>query len=336
MRNLDYVSANPIATPVVAAFAITIAVTLGSLAGCGESSPPTPPAPTTTTTPKSTVTKDDGKPPARTKIPSDDLFATLVQAFVENKGDLYGETDKKLDDMGANGIPTYVDALTGGGIDSRKLACIKLANLGPAAAPATAALAVALDDEDASVRANAASVLSILPQPPANLVAKLTETLNDKSADMWHSMSIVALSNLGTVASDAVPSLAPFLKSDDAELRRDTVRTLKLIGPAAKDLLPDIQELVNDENEDVSAVAKEAVAFLESIDADPGPDMDRATEQVGQANDGPPNDTPPLIPELSPPKPEGDDVPELNPEPAAPAVPKAADKENFDEPLDEE
>jgi HEAT repeat protein len=261
-----------------------------------------------------TVSVDAGQPPQREKLPSDDLFATMVQAFVENKGDLYEKADRELDELGAEGIPTYVDALRGGDAESRKLACIKLANLGPDAAPATDDLAAALNDDDPSVRANAASVLSIVPKPPENLVGALRAILQDESGTMWHGMSIVALSNLGTLAEDAVPDLVPFLTSEDAELRRDSVRTMRAIGPASKPFVANIKKLVDDPDEAVSAAATEAVAFIESINRESDDRTDRPTGKVGQATvpdseaakeAGPP----PLIPLLDLPDPEPATVP---------------------------
>lgn len=287
---------------------LTICVAFGLFAGCGGDSSKSTPDDKVDSKQNANVTTEDGKPPQRDKIPSDDLFATMVQAFVENQGDQYEKADRQLDKLGVDGIPTYVDALQGGDAESRKLACMKLANLGPDAAPATDALASVLNDDDPSVRANAASVLSIVPQPPDNLVNALRAILKDESGTMWHGMSIVALSNLGTLAADVVPDLVPFLTSEDAELRRNAVRTLRAIGPAAKPFIPDIKKLEEDQDEAVRTSAKDAVAFLESIDRE-ADGTDRPTEKVGQADTSDSagsGDTgpPPLIPELNIPEPD--------------------------------
>ena len=299
--------------------------------GCGDSA--TTPTTTGTATNGAAATDvsakakaDEGAPPARAKIPSDDLFATMVQAFAEGKGDLYKKTETQLDKLGAEAIPTYEDALEGGEVEARKLACMRLAFLGPDAAPATDTLAVALNDKEPFVRANAASVLSVVSSPPETLLPALVAILKDDNARDWHGMSIVAMSNLGTLASDAVPDLIPFLKSAKSDYRRDTLKTLKAIGPAAKPYLGEIKSLYKDEVEEVATTAKEVVTFIESID--------RETEQVGQMDMrdtvGPGDDTgpPPPMPKLElpgaksePPAAGGG----ADPEPEPPAEPTKKD-----------
>ena len=63
---------------------------------------------------------------------------------------------------------------------------------------------------------------------------------------------------MGAVAASAVPDLILVLTDKDTGVRRDAVRSLGDIGPAAKSALPAVEKLLTDSEEIVRDAAKTA------------------------------------------------------------------------------
>ena len=72
---------------------------------------------------------------------------------------------------------------------------------------------------------------------------------------------------MARAAAEAVPDLVAVLDDDVWKVRRDGVRSLGNMGPAAKDALPEIQKLKQDPQKEVQEAAAKAERLV--MDSDP-------------------------------------------------------------------
>lgn len=78
-----------------------------------------------------------------------------------------------------------------------------------------------------------------------------------------------AISGMGADAKPAVPALIEALKDPEAAVRFPVCIALREIGPAAKEAVPALTEALDDRNDDVSAMARQAL--IKITGADPRP-----------------------------------------------------------------
>jgi HEAT repeat protein len=206
----------------------------------------------------------------------------------------------------------------------------RLAELGPEARPAARALKKALKDDEPWVRKNAVLALGKLGKDGRDLVRKAVfDVLRDTDADV-RLAALQALANLGAPASeelptllsllhesrrrqelkaclplmrslatlgaeakDAVGDLRALLKSEDREVRVQTLATLRKIGPAALEAATDMVEYLKDPDKSLRLQAAFTLAALDPKLIGEGKDgvavlvLALRPESLAQANDAP-------------------------------------------------
>jgi HEAT repeat protein len=124
----------------------------------------------------------------------------------------------------------------------RATAAMELRELGPAARPATPALAEALKDRSLNVRYWAATALAAIGPDAREAVPAL-------------------LAALRTVPDPKAPLDGPLRYYPD--LRAVSAEALGAIGPAARAALPALRQALEDEHPDVRAAAQAAITKVE-------------------------------------------------------------------------
>ncbi len=152
----------------------------------------------------------------------------------------------------------------------------------------------ALKDNNANVRAAAANALKLMRDSAKSAIPALLNALSDKDADV-RSCVIVALDELGAGKTavpevsrlihdrevkvrqpafnyldrlnaeeimEAIPPLIAALKEPDASIQYRAVGLLARIGPAAKEAIPALSELLRSDNDQVRSRAVEAIKAI--------------------------------------------------------------------------
>ncbi len=137
----------------------------------------------------------------------------------------------------------------------------------------------ALDELEASSRPGSNALLAarkLLPDPRPSIREKAARVLGALHADLNHN-DIKAICRMlrsydtheadealkalrGLNAAEAVPEIAPLLKSPQAALVRDACRTLAILGK--KDLIPTIEPLLGDKRANIRKEAQDAIEKL--------------------------------------------------------------------------
>jgi HEAT repeat protein len=140
-----------------------------------------------------------------------------------------------------------------------------------------AALARGLQNDDASVRSNAALALYVLSDeslssdrvtPRVDIRAALPALIValDYSAMRLDSrtgaLAAQAIGNIGARGVDAVPSLVKLLSSEDEGLRNGACIGLGGIGPSARSALPELKRALADPSNNVREFARLAIAKI--------------------------------------------------------------------------
>ncbi|MEX0700946.1 MAG: HEAT repeat domain-containing protein [Planctomycetales bacterium] len=234
---------------------------LAGIDGCGGDVPAPPASPavvTAETAPPPTAPHAD--PPAGPRpTEAQTAFRKLVGA---QDAEAAKAAEKRLDELGADALPAYVEGLSGDEA-TRQFAAMRLAQLGIDAAPAADALVKALADPSPVVRVNAGSALSILEDARRAQAVPVLAKLLDGQPEYIARTAAIALGNFEEQAAEAVPALGQALSADDAELRKWAASTLGRIGPPAQAAAPALEKLAaNDEDAEVRAAAREALERL--------------------------------------------------------------------------
>lgn len=78
---------------------------------------------------------------------------------------------------------------------------------------------------------------------------------------------IIALGMIGAKAKNAVPILIPLLENEHEEIRQATVRALGDIGSSAKDSIPALKQALDDKNPDIRIAAAEALKKIGVVES---------------------------------------------------------------------
>ena len=135
----------------------------------------------------------------------------------------------------------WVAVLRGDDAKAREAARWALYRLGPKAKDAIPDLIAAMDDSRKAVREWALEALQAMGPAAAPAAAALARKLGDASLE--YTMAPVGTGHvaayiLGQIGAPAVPALIEALESDSRRARRWAAETLAQIGPAAKDAVP--------------------------------------------------------------------------------------------------
>jgi HEAT repeat protein len=149
--------------------------------------------------------------------------------------------------------PALAEALRECDANTRVHLVAALNRLGPAARPAVDPLRRVLRDEDKWVRYLAASALvGIDPDYGETVLPVLVELLRDEEMQR-HAMDVVTI--IGPRAKDAVPELVAALKAESKYVRLKAAATLWLVRQRSDDAIAVLRQGMADENYEIRAAA---------------------------------------------------------------------------------
>lgn len=193
-------------------------------------------------------------------------------------------------------LPTLTEQLAQADGDWQLVLIDTIGNLGSSARPALDPLVALLNDPDASVRTAALQAISSLGLEPMQMLPLLAKALADEQSDV-RSRALRVTRQLGRSANELLPNLIPLaadedhrrsvnrvlerlekydtppsaiapltdlLASDDKHVRQLAARFLGLAGPAAKQSLAAIRELLNASDPEVRDAATSAIEKIEA------------------------------------------------------------------------
>jgi HEAT repeat protein len=148
--------------------------------------------------------------------------------------------------------------LTTGVAQQRYAAADALADLGPAAQPATESLVAALQSDDAELRWRAARALGLIGG--AQAVAPLVQRASDP-APVVRAQVIFALGRLHPDGDEgAIAAVVAHLTDPEAPVRRAAVRALAMMKPDRTKMIPMIAKLLEDSDPQVAMRALTTIA----------------------------------------------------------------------------
>lgn len=162
-------------------------------------------------------------------------------------------------------ITLMAEELKSADAETRYHAAKDLEDLGPEAAPAIEALAVALGDDVVKVRYRAAKALSKIGPSAKSAVPALIQALDDPERDVRY----YSAKALYRIEEDAADALDPVIKKleqrePDADVRRYLLKTLGEIGQRNKDAYRVIKRFARDEDSQVRAEVAEILSEFNS------------------------------------------------------------------------
>lgn len=89
------------------------------------------------------------------------------------------------------------------------------------------------------------------------------------AAPQTRNAAAYAISSMGPAAKAAVPSLINALDDPEPAVRFPVCVALREIGPEAKDAVPALTKALDDRNEDVAAMARQAIRKITGTDPRP-------------------------------------------------------------------
>ena len=157
-------------------------------------------------------------------------------------------------------VAPLVEILSDAHASGRAQAAEALGRCGVAAAPALAALALALGDEREEVRWRAAWALGEIGPGAQAAVAPLVAAMADE-AIRWRVAD--ALGGIGPGAAEAVPVLTEAVRDSSSNVRWRAVKALGRIGPAARSATTALLAALEDAQDNVRAAAALALPKVE-------------------------------------------------------------------------
>jgi HEAT repeat protein len=196
---------------------------------------------------------------------SQDSIEALVAELKSDRSDVREKARKALVAVGAQAVPALVRLLRdkdvvgsfreGAEGEGAWDAVNALTEIG---APAVLGLSGALGDNEAAVRAQAATALGNIGPAAAATVPSLVRALRDR--DDWVRLSAAnALGKMGPEARKAVPDLTTALVDSESHVRAWIALALGEIGPEAESAVPALKKALRDPDEQVRAAAATAI-----------------------------------------------------------------------------
>ncbi len=182
------------------------------------------------------------------------------------------ETLGRIGPASASAVPRLLDVAQKKGSDQRTSVLPALARIGPGATAALPMIYAAIRDEATDVRASASTALASVESDDAKAIAALVPLVTEGESGKVHRATAVALVKYGERASAAVPGLVRMLDREtdrgsamqalkaigvrtvpdlvkmlavkEPRIRTFACESLGALGPAAKDAVPKLQELL--------------------------------------------------------------------------------------------
>lgn len=158
---------------------------------------------------------------------------------------------------GAADVEQLAATLTAGSPAERIGAADALADMGAAAQPAVPQLIAALADSDPALRWRAARALGVIGD------TKAAAALREQAADsemLVRAQAIFALGRLRAADEDSLKTIVGHLSDPDAQVRRASIRALRMIDAPRKTVGPLIVKLLNDSEPTVAMRALSTIA----------------------------------------------------------------------------
>jgi HEAT repeat protein len=176
-------------------------------------------------------------------------------------------------------LPLFLAGLKNEKAAVRRQSAEAIALYGAKASKAAPALIAALDDTDDSVRAQALATLSKVGAEPKALLPALVKVLEHKDISL-HKPATKLFTQIGPGAIPDV--IALFKGADSSAVRLACVQTLSMVGPPAKEAVPELIKALADKSARVRLLAARALGNI-------GPDAKAALPALTKAEDD--NDT---------------------------------------------
>lgn len=191
-----------------------------------------------------------------------DISSLIAQLSAETEPDRLNAA-YTLGAIGESAVGALADTLTSDHEDARLAATYGLATTGK---PAVDALIQALSHNNEQIRAHAAFALGDMGSLAEDAVQTLAQTLKDTSPWVRHH----AAEALGTIVQKhdiAVPALAQTLKDDDSQVRYNAAYSLARFGSQAAEAVPALVQALQDENRYTSGHAVAALRRIRTPEA---------------------------------------------------------------------
>jgi HEAT repeat protein len=170
-------------------------------------------------------------------------LADLVATPGLNRQLLMGAT-QTLGRLGAPAVPALVPLLRHADAAVRNVACQALTTAGPVAKDAVPALTDLLKDNDLNVRRMAVSALSRVGPAARSAAPALVELARDKKDLSLRLMSLSALRQVHADARLVLPLAREAIKDDNAGVKSQGLELLLQADPKNKDVLPLVLEML--------------------------------------------------------------------------------------------
>ncbi len=161
-------------------------------------------------------------------------------------------------------VPALAEALADGNAKVRASAAIALSKLGPAAAPAAEELGQMMRNGDHKDARWATEALGAMGSSASTALDALIEELSSDVA-LNRSRAAWAIGNIGPSAAPAVRQLAGLTADSDASVRSAAVTALGNIGPAAASVRAAIQGCLRDPIPSIRGSAKRALKQIDGL-----------------------------------------------------------------------
>lgn len=178
-------------------------------------------------------------------------------------------------------VKHYILDLSDNNSDIRKSAIEALNKIGPVTPEITNAIITALGDSDYSVRKISAEFLEKRGSMTAPLKAKkhiLDLKYGNKAVRI---RSVEALSKLGAVTPEVIPSLITAM--EDKDMRDTAIEAIGLIGPDAKDAVPALTKALSDTDINVRTEAADAIGKIGPVAKSAIPYLEKALKDNDSA-----------------------------------------------------
>jgi HEAT repeat protein len=189
----------------------------------------------------------DEKEPAYGGKPLGEWLKLLRSTEAEDRQKAVTALSLHIGPEGKAAVPDLTRALKDEEAGVRALAASALGIIGKEAKSAVPALVEALKDKDSGVRTNAAGTLSLLGPEAKAAVPGLIEVLKHESPDLRAAAAGV-LGDIGRGAGPATPALVEALKDKEARVRAAAAEALGGVGPKAKPAVPALLEALKDKD----------------------------------------------------------------------------------------
>jgi HEAT repeat protein len=143
----------------------------------------------------------------------------------------------------------------------RERALIGLGYLGPDAKPALEKITALMNNPDKSVQPQAAFAYWKITGEAGPAMEVLAATLQDYN---FRDETVQRLGEMGSVAAPLVPELINLLRDEDDSIRESAIQTLEKLGPVAKQALPKLRTIAkNDSDLLIQEAAKSAIKAIQ-------------------------------------------------------------------------